>query len=148
MRRILVAMVVAVVLLGIWFSIPSEWGLPPERKSPIIRWIAIPSVVGVLALPVVSSVFNWKILGFVRKFEVWMSRSLEQKYLNEAGLESRTMATQKPGEKPNRPGEYEEVSPRGRRVPKPRRVTIGPGDTLPPTQNPGRKWKRTGPPKP
>ena len=58
------------------------------------------------------------------------------------------MARQKPGEKPNRPGEYQEVGPRGGQVSKPRRVTIEPGDTpLPPTQKPGRTWKRTGPPK-
>ena len=55
---------------------------------------------------------------------------------------------QKPGEKPARPGEYIERGPRGGEVSKPRRVTIEPGDTpLPPTQKPGRKWERTGPPK-
>ncbi|MCQ3804574.1 MAG: YjzC family protein [Acidimicrobiia bacterium] len=59
------------------------------------------------------------------------------------------MATQKPGEKPHRPGEYLEVGPRGGKVPDPRQVTIEPGDSpLPPTQRPGRTWKRTGPPKP
>lgn len=59
------------------------------------------------------------------------------------------MATKRPGEKPSRPGEYEEVGPRGGKIPNPRRVTMEPKDTpLPPTQKPGRKWKRTGPPKP
>jgi len=48
---------------------------------------------------------------------------------------------QKPGEIPRRPGEYEEVGPRGGSVPKPRQVTIEPGDRrLPPTQEPGRGW--------
>jgi len=57
--------------------------------------------------------------------------------------------TQKPGEKPNKPGEYREVGPRRGEVPNPRKVTIEPGDPkLPPTQQPGRKWERTGPPKP
>ena len=52
---------------------------------------------------------------------------------------------QKPGEKPRRPGEYEERGRRGGRVPNPRRVTIEPGDDrLPPTQKPGRRWTRTG----
>lgn len=56
---------------------------------------------------------------------------------------------QNPGEKPNRPGEYIERGPRGGKLPKPRRVTIEPGDApLPPTQKPGRKWERIGPPKP
>lgn len=56
--------------------------------------------------------------------------------------------TQKPGEKPNRPGEYREVGPRGGRVQKPREVTIEPGDNpLPPTSRPGNKWQRIGPPK-
>jgi hypothetical protein len=56
--------------------------------------------------------------------------------------------TQKPGEKPASPGEYEERGPRGGEVDKPRRVTIEPGDSpLPPTQEPGRTWVRTGPPK-
>jgi len=56
--------------------------------------------------------------------------------------------TQKPGEKPSRSGEYEERGPQGGKVNDPRRVTIEPGDSpLPPTQKPGRTWKRTGPPK-
>ena len=56
---------------------------------------------------------------------------------------------QKPGEIPAQPGEYIERGKRGGRVPKPREVTIKPGDKpLPPTQEPGRKWQRTGPPRP
>ena len=52
---------------------------------------------------------------------------------------------QKPGEQPNRPGEYVEVGPRGGSVPHPRQVTIEPRDPkLPPTQAPGRKWERQG----
>jgi hypothetical protein len=59
------------------------------------------------------------------------------------------MDPQRPGEKPARPGEYKEVGPREGEVPKPREVTIEPRDPkLPPTQEPGRKWKWTGPPKP
>lgn len=54
---------------------------------------------------------------------------------------------QKPGEKPRRAGEYREVGPRGGQVSKPRQVTIEPGDTrMPPTQQPGRRWERVGPP--
>lgn len=49
---------------------------------------------------------------------------------------------QKPGEKPNRPGEYIETGPRGGAVPDARQITIEPGDErLPPTQRPGRCWK-------
>ena len=56
---------------------------------------------------------------------------------------------QKPGETPNRPGEYEEKGPRGGDVPNPRKVTIEEGDTkLPPTQEPDRTWERKGPPRP
>jgi len=59
------------------------------------------------------------------------------------------MNRQKPGEKPNRPGEYREVGPRGGRVPKPRQVTIERGDPrLPPTQKPGWQWERISPPNP
>lgn len=59
------------------------------------------------------------------------------------------MARQKPGEKPNSPGEYVEVGPRGGQVSNPRQVTIEKGDTpLPPTQEAGRKWTKVGPPKP
>lgn len=55
---------------------------------------------------------------------------------------------QKPGEIPARPGEYREVGPRGGEVSRPRTVTIEPGDRpLPPTQEPNRRWERTGPPK-
>lgn len=58
------------------------------------------------------------------------------------------MATQKPGEIPNRPGEYIERGPRGGEVPNPRKVTIEPRDRpLPPTQEPGHRWERVGPPK-
>jgi hypothetical protein len=56
---------------------------------------------------------------------------------------------QKPGEKPDRPGEYVEHGPRGGKVSKPRKVTIEKGDNpLPPTQESGNTWKREGPPKP
>lgn len=56
---------------------------------------------------------------------------------------------QKPGEIPAKPGEYAEVGERGGQVPDPRQVTIEPDDKpLPPTQKPGRKWKRVSPPKP
>ncbi len=42
---------------------------------------------------------------------------------------------QKPGENPDRPGEYLETGPRGGAVPRPRKVTIELGDDrLPPTQ--------------
>lgn len=45
------------------------------------------------------------------------------------------MTLQKPGETPNRPGEYKERGPRGGEVPNPRQVTIEPRDPkLPPTQ--------------
>lgn len=57
--------------------------------------------------------------------------------------------TQKPGEKPAKPGEYVERGPRGGEVPNPRRVTIEPGDPkLPPTRESGRTWEREDSPKP
>ena len=57
--------------------------------------------------------------------------------------------SQKPGEKPNRPGEYEERGPHGGQVSSPREVTMEPGDEkLPPTQESDRTWVWTGPPKP
>lgn len=56
---------------------------------------------------------------------------------------------QKPGEEPNKPGEYIERGPRGGKVPKPRQVTIEQGDNpLPPTQEGGNTWERISPPKP
>jgi len=56
---------------------------------------------------------------------------------------------QKPGEIPDKPGEYEERGPRGGKVPNPRQVTIEPKDKpLPPTQAPDRTWVRISPPKP
>jgi hypothetical protein len=55
---------------------------------------------------------------------------------------------QKPGEKPNRAGEYLERGPRGGNIAGARQVTIEPrDDKLPPTQEAGRKWERVGPPK-
>ena len=55
---------------------------------------------------------------------------------------------QKPGENPERPGEYVERGSRGGTVPKQRQVTIESSDKpLPPTQEPNRTWERTGPPK-
>ena len=55
---------------------------------------------------------------------------------------------QKPGEKPNRSGEYIERGPRGGAVSRPRQVTIEPGDEkLPPTGEKNRKWERIGPEK-
>tara|TARA_Y100001933_G_C18957377_1_gene546581 strand:- start:368 stop:547 length:180 start_codon:yes stop_codon:yes gene_type:complete len=58
-------------------------------------------------------------------------------------MEVKMANLQKPGEKPNRPGEYVERGPRGGQVPKARSVTIEPGDDkLPPTQEKGRTWER------
>ncbi len=55
--------------------------------------------------------------------------------------------TQKPGQIPQRPGEYLERGPRGGEVPHPRQVTIEPRDRpLPPTQEPRHTWVRIGPP--
>ena len=48
----------------------------------------------------------------------------------------------KPGEDNQRPGRYVEVGPRGGAVRDPRVINIGPGDRLPPTQEPGRGWVR------
>lgn len=56
--------------------------------------------------------------------------------------------TQKPGETPDRSGEYEERGKRGGHIPDPRQVTIERSDNpLPPTQEPGHTWVRTGKPK-
>ncbi|MCB2178826.1 YjzC family protein [bacterium] len=63
-------------------------------------------------------------------------------------MNTKNLSGNKPGEKPSRPGEYEERGPQGGKVPNPRKVTIEPGDSpLPPTQKPNRTWVRTGPPK-
>ena len=48
----------------------------------------------------------------------------------------------KPGEDNCPAGKYEEVGPRGGKVPNAREVKIDPGDRLPPTQKPDRKWKK------
>ena len=49
---------------------------------------------------------------------------------------------QKPGEKPQHPGRYQETDQGGRPLRRsPREVNMEPGDTpLPPTRKPGRKW--------
>lgn len=47
----------------------------------------------------------------------------------------------KPGQDNRRAGKYLEVGPRGGKVTNPRKVTIDPGDRLPPTQKEGNKWK-------
>ena len=55
---------------------------------------------------------------------------------------------QKPGEKPNKPGEYIERGPRGGQINNPRKITIEPRDgKLPPTAEKNRKWERSGPEK-
>ncbi|ACQ54852.1 YjzC family protein [Clostridium botulinum] len=48
----------------------------------------------------------------------------------------------KPGTDNQPAGKYKEVGPRGGNVPKPKTVTIDPGDRLPPTQEKGRKWEK------
>lgn len=64
-------------------------------------------------------------------------------------FERSDMTLQKPGETPDRAGEYVERGPQGGQVPHPRQVTIEVGDDpLPPTQESGRTWERIGPPKP
>lgn len=56
-----------------------------------------------------------------------------------------TKKLQKPGQKPQKPGEYVERGPRGGQVSNPRQVTIEPGDALlPPTQTPRHTWVRVG----
>lgn len=56
---------------------------------------------------------------------------------------------QKPGQTPERSGEFLERGPRGGAVPDARQVTIEPRDErLPPTQEPGRTWQWVGQPEP
>jgi hypothetical protein len=56
---------------------------------------------------------------------------------------------QKPGETPDKPGEYLERGPRGGSVSDARQVTIERGDPkLPPTSEEGNTWERVGPPRP
>ena len=51
---------------------------------------------------------------------------------------------QKPGEKPNGPGEYKEVTKQGNDLKKQRKVHIDRNDShLPPTRKSGRRWKKT-----
>ena len=53
---------------------------------------------------------------------------------------------QKPGESPDRPGEYQERGPLGGQVSNPKQVTMEPGDKpLPPTSAEGNRWRRVGP---
>ena len=46
----------------------------------------------------------------------------------------------KPGQDNKPAGKYVEVGPLGGKVKSPREVTIGSGDRLPPTQEPGHLW--------
>ena len=48
----------------------------------------------------------------------------------------------KPGQDNQPSGKYREVGPRGGEVKNPRTVKIDKGDRLPPTQEPGRRWKK------
>lgn len=56
---------------------------------------------------------------------------------------------QKPGQIPQRPGEYVERGPQGVQISDPRQVTMEAGDTpLPATSEPGNTWEWVGPPQP
>lgn len=80
----------------------------------------------------------------IEDFYTWYYPDRKVVDIGEATMTKR----QKPGNKPSKPGEYIERGPRGGKVPRPRIVTIEPGDSpLPPTQKPGRTWERKGPPK-
>jgi len=48
----------------------------------------------------------------------------------------------KPGQDNQPSGTYKEKGPRGGNINKPRVVKIDQGDRLPPTQEPGHKWKQ------
>ncbi|MEC6747343.1 YjzC family protein [Marinilactibacillus sp. XAAS-LB27] len=48
----------------------------------------------------------------------------------------------KPGEDNKPAGKYEEVGPRGGKVPNGNNATIDKGDRLPPTSEKGHKWKK------
>lgn len=48
----------------------------------------------------------------------------------------------KPGTDNQPKGTYVETGPKGGKLDKPRIVTIGTGDRLPPTQKPGNKWTK------
>ena len=50
---------------------------------------------------------------------------------------------QKPGENPERPGQYIERGERGGKLPDMAPIRIEPGDSpLPPTHRPNRRWER------
>lgn len=48
----------------------------------------------------------------------------------------------KPGEQKPSTGNYIEVGPRGGKVTNQREIKSNKGEPLPPTQEPGRKWKK------
>ena len=50
----------------------------------------------------------------------------------------------KPGEDNKPAGRYEEVGPRGGKLPDPHIISIDRGDRLPPTQESGHRWRRIG----
>lgn len=89
-RRVRIGALVGATLvvgIGVWFSAPAEWGLPPQDPSPIVAWIARISVGAILLLGGGSLIFGWQISNWVRRLEVALARRIEYRRLVELGLE-------------------------------------------------------------
>ena len=76
-------------------------------------------------------------------YNTWVREHLQSTYTQP--VEGIMTKLNKPGESAPNKGEYIEKGPRGGNVPSGNVVDIGKkGTTLPPTQEPGRKWEKAG----
>ncbi|MDE0699784.1 MAG: hypothetical protein OXH61_03555 [Acidimicrobiaceae bacterium] len=82
-RRAVLLTAAMVIAIGIWSSLPASFGLTPDELPTSVRWIARGSVALLILAGALSSFFGWHLTQLARRFEVWVSKKLERRYLED-----------------------------------------------------------------
>ena len=79
--RIATSIPIAVLTIGLWFSLPSSWEFVPDRLPSWGQWIARGSVLMVAGATLASLLTGWQVVNHMRRVEVRLSKWLERRYI-------------------------------------------------------------------
>ena len=79
--RIATTIAVAVLVCGLWFSLPTSWGFMPIELPLWGRWIARGSILIVAVTTLANILIGWQVIKQMRRIELRLSSWLERRYL-------------------------------------------------------------------
>lgn len=86
-RGAVIVLSIAVLAVGLWFSAPAAWELPPRDPPALVRWGARGTVAALLLFTLGNLIFGWQANQAARRVELWLARRLEHRFLADAGLD-------------------------------------------------------------